>query len=124
MKRWVMLSLLMAGPSFAPAQESTTVEIAADELEDKIRGGLLGQIFGNLNGLAHEFKYIEEPGKVETYTPSLPKGAWTDDDTDIEWVYLAEMQKTGSFAIRPSRMAELWRANMNTGIWCANLYAR
>jgi len=24
----------------------------------------------------------------------------------------------------PPGMAELWRANMNTGIWCANLYAR
>src|SRR5689334_25073344 len=116
----LMLALLL---SAATPQEKTAV-LTAEELEDKIRGGLVGQIFGNLNGLAHEFKYIEEPGKVESYTPSLPKGAWTDDDTDIEWVYLAEMQKTGSFAIRPSRMAELWRANMNTGIWCANLYAR
>jgi len=121
MKRGLMLSLLLMG--MAP-QERKVVELPAEVLEDKIRGGLLGQIFGNLNGLPHEFKYIEEPGKVETYTPSLPKGAWTDDDTDIEWVYLAEMQKTGSFAIKPSRMAELWRANMNTGIWCANLYAR
>lgn len=111
---WVMLSVL--------AVQSR--DLPADVLEDKIRGGLLGQIFGNLNGLPHEFKYIDEPGKVETYTPSLPKGAWTDDDTDIEWVYLAEMQKTGTFAIKPSRMAELWRKNMNSGIWCANLYAR
>ena len=69
-------------------------------------------------------KYIKEPGKVETYTPSLPKGAWTDDDTDIEWVYLAEMQKTGTLYVPEKRIRELWQANMNGGIWCANLYAR
>src|SRR4051812_21715303 len=102
-----MLSLLLIG---AAPQDRRVVELPADELEDRIRGGLIGQILGNLNGLAHEFKYIDEPGKVESYTPSLPKGAWTDDDTDIEWVYLAEMQKTGSCGIKPARMAELWRA--------------
>jgi hypothetical protein len=93
-------------------------------LEDKIRGGLIGQIFGNLNGLPHEFKYIAEPGKVEIVHPGLPEGAWTDDDTDIEWVYSAEMASSGELAVPPARLAELWRANMNTGIWCANLYAR
>jgi hypothetical protein len=108
----------------AATQDSPTAEISAEDLEDKIRGGLLGQIFGNLNGLPHEMKYIKEPGKVESYTPSLPKGAWTDDDTDIEWVYLWEMQRTGELLVPPKRIAELWRANMNGGIWCANLYAR
>jgi ADP-ribosylglycohydrolase len=112
---WVMVSLLLA---------QQTADLPADVLEDKIRGGLVGQIFGNLNGLPHEFKYIAEPGKVESYTPGLPKGAWTDDDTDLEWVYLAEMAKSGELAVPPARLAELWRANMNTGIWCANLYAR
>src|SRR6185503_4595240 len=104
------------------SQETKT--LTAEELEDKIRGGLLGQIFGNLNGLPHEFKYIEEPGKVETYTPSLPDGARTDDDTDIEWVYVAEMAASGRTFVPPARLAELWKANITKGIWCANLYAR
>jgi len=114
MLSWMMLSLLA----------TQSADLPADVLEDKIRGGLIGQIFGNLNGLPHEFKYIAEPGKVETYTPGLPKGAWTDDDTDIEWVYLAEMAATGELQVPPARLAELWRSNINTGIWCANLYAR
>ncbi len=120
------LALLLLVSCSAPAasQEKPTAEMSREELEDRIRGGLLGEIFGNLNGLPHEMKYIAEPGKVETYTPSLPKGAWTDDDTDIEWVYLIEMQKTGELYLPPKRIAELWRANMNSGIWCANLYAR
>ena len=37
-------------------------------------------------------EYIAEPGHVEKYTPALPEGAWTDDDTDFEWVYILEMQ--------------------------------
>ena len=53
------------------------VELSAETLRDKIRGGLLGQMLGNLNGLKHEMKYINEPGKVEQYTPALPEGAWT-----------------------------------------------
>lgn len=32
------------------------VELSAETLRDKIRGGLLGQILGNLNGLKHEMK--------------------------------------------------------------------
>jgi len=124
MKPALALLLLVSCAAPAATQDSPTAEISAEDLEDKIRGGLLGQIFGNLNGLPHEMKYIKEPGKVESYTPSLPKGAWTDDDTDIEWVYLWEMQRTGELLVPPKRIAELWRANMNGGIWCANLYAR
>src|SRR5215212_3103270 len=100
------------------------VEIGADVLEDKIRGGMLGQILGNLNGLPHEMKYIAEPGHVERYTPALPDGARTDDDTDIEWVYLIEMQQTGKLLIAPDRITELWKQHINRGIWCANLYSR
>jgi len=111
----LVLSLLLS-------QETKT--LTAEELEDKIRGGLIAQIFGNLNGLPHEFKYIEESGKVETYTPGLPEGARTDDDTDIEWVYLVEMERAGKTLLPAERIGSLWRENMNKGIWCANLYAR
>jgi ADP-ribosylglycohydrolase len=113
--------LLLA--SMALAQERS-VEIQADVLEDKIRGGMLGQILGNLNGLPHEMKYIAEPGNVANYTPSLPDGARTDDDTDIEWVYLLEMQKTRQLLIPQNRISELWKQHINRGIWCSNLYAR
>jgi len=100
------------------------VEMTAAELEDRIRGGLLAQIIGNMNGLAHEFKYFGEPGAVEQYTPELSQGARTDDDTDIEWVYVGEMQKTGEIFIAPERISELWKVHINRGIWCANAYAR
>lgn len=118
-----LLAILLFVPAAGP-QEPKTVEMGEEELVDRIRGGLLGQILGNLNGLPHEFKYIAEPGKVEAYTPGLPKGAWTDDDTDIEWVYLVEMEREGKLYLPERRIGELWRENMNSRIWCANLYAR
>jgi hypothetical protein len=106
------------------AEKFTSVEISAEMLEDKIRGGLLGQILGDLNGLPHEMRYIHEPGNVAAYTPSLPQGAWTDDDTDIEWVYVTAMHKNGQLILSPDQIIGLWRAHINRKIWCANNYAR
>jgi hypothetical protein len=85
---------------------------------------MLGQILGNLNGLPHEMKYIDKPGNVETYTPSLPDGARTDDDTDIEWIYLTHMGSQHTLILPPDRITDLWKTHINRGIWCANLYAR
>jgi len=95
-------------------------EIPLATLEDKLRGGLLGQLLGNLNGLPHEMKYIAEPGGVESYTPALPQGAWTD----IEWVYVTAMHRTGILRLPPEQISALWKKHINRGIWCANRCAR
>ncbi len=106
------------------AASPRTVDMPAETLRDKIRGGLLGQILGNLNGLPHEMKYIHEPGNVENYTPALPEGARTDDDTDFEWVYIVEMQRENQVMLSSNRIADLWRERINRGIWCSNRFAR
>ena len=100
------------------------VEISAEDLEDKIQGGLLAQLLGNLNGLPHENKYYNEPGNVEQYTPALADGARTDDDTDIEWVYISAMQRDRTVLLGPGRITALWKQHINDHIWCANLYTR
>ena len=122
---WIVAAILgwMAAGACA-AEPGRMAEMPADVLRDKIRGGMLGQILGNLNGLPHEMKYIDEPGNVEHYTPSLPEGARTDDDTDFEWVYIVAMQKENQLFISPAQIAQLWRQRINKGIWCANHYAR
>ena len=117
-------ALCLACPVAAGQEKRDEVVVPAERLEDQIRGGMLGQILGNLNGLPHEFKYIAEPGNVQKYVPSLPEGARTDDDTDIEWVYVTEMQKSGKLYVPEERIVELWKTHVNRGIWCANLYAR
>jgi len=100
------------------------VEISAEDLEDKIQGGLLAQLLGNLNGLPHENKYYDEPGDVRKYTPALANGARTDDDTDIEWVYISAIQRDRTVLLSPERITALWKQHINDHIWCANLYTR
>src|SRR5262245_6502493 len=96
---FVAALLLLAAPASRARMHadegSPLLQFDSDQLEDKIRGGMLAQVIGNLNGLPHEFKYIDQPGSVERYIPGLPDGAHTDDDTDIEWVYLREIARTG-----------------------------
>ena len=101
-----------------------TVEITEEMLRDKINGGIIGQFFGNLNGLAHENKYTSEPGNVETYIPDLSDGAFTDDDTDIEFMYIYHMLKSGRLMLDYDEIFRLWLENINDKIWCSNRYAR
>ena len=103
---------------------SVWVQLPAEVLRDKIRGGLLGQMLGNLNGLEHEMKYINESGNVQKYVPGLPEGAQTDDDTDLEWVYIIAMQRHNAIMLSPDLIVRLWKEHINKRIWCANQYAR
>ncbi len=118
--------MMLAGtlPLLAQSGHRATAEIPADLLEDKIRGGFLGQLLGDLNGLKHEMKYILDPGNVEEYTPELPDGGWTDDDTDVEWPYLLEMQRTNTLLIPYRNIPEIWKKHINRRIWCSHLYLR
>lgn len=110
---------LVCAHTHAADLQGDTFELPAAVLEDKIRGGLLGQLLGNLNGLPHEFKYLQKPGSVTDYTPALPQGARTDDDTDIEWVYVFAMEKADTLFISPARITQLWKTHINDHIWCA-----
>lgn len=98
--------------------------ISAKDLEDKIRGGLLAQIIGILNGLSHETRCVEEPGEVQDYVPSLPQGARTDDETDLEWMYVTMTVQRGTHFSPYPHVAELRKEHVNAGMWCANEYAR
>jgi len=128
MRRFLKLAILMFLLSISCNKkvdiESGLKEISAQDLRDKIRGGLLGQILGNLNGIPHEMQYIDEPGNVIDYTPALPNGARTDDDTDFEWVYIKVMQDENEIFLSSERLAELWKERINRRIWCSNRYSR
>jgi len=125
-----ILTLLTIGPLtksgiiYGVDGSNKSMEFPAEVLRDKIRGGLLGQLLGNLNGLQHEMKYINEPGNVQEYVPALPEGARTDDDTDLEWVYIVAMQRHNEIMLPPHLIAQLWKERINKRIWCSNQYAR
>ncbi len=116
--------ILAALSALASAAGTGEIEVPADVLQDKIRGGLLGQMIGDLNGLVHEMKYIAEPGDVLGYVPALPEGAWTDDDTDLEWVYVLALEERRATSIPFPEIPALWKVHVNRKIWCANHYAR
>ncbi len=124
MRHLLPLLLLLVTSTTHAADAPRFVDLPFDELRDRVRGGVIGEIFGDLNGLPHEMKYIANPGQVEHYIPSLPNGAWTDDDTDIEWVHHVEMDTSGKTLVPYPRVVELWKAHINKGIWTANAYAR
>jgi hypothetical protein len=117
--------MLAAGlPLLAQTKRGAAAVIPADVLDDKIRGGFLGQIVGDLNGLKHEMKYILEPGNVQEYTPALPDGGWTDDDTDVEWPYIVEIERSRNFLLPYRRISAIWKRHINRRIWCSHLYVR
>src|SRR5215470_12332909 len=124
MQRRSFLTTLAGLPLFAEKKSGQTTVMPAVVLADKIRGGFLGQVIGDLNGLKHEMKYILDPGNVEQYTPALPDGAWTDDDTDVEWPYILEIQKTHNLLLPPEVISEVWKKHVNRRIWCSHLYLR
>jgi hypothetical protein len=122
-----LLSLISVGLSTCLAPQSAgkrRLDIPVAVVQDKVRGGLLGEMLGDLNGLKHEMRYIAEPGNVLSYVPELPQGAWTDDDTDIEWIYVLEMQRSREMMLSPQRIAELWKRHINRYIWCSHQYLR
>jgi len=108
-----------------PASAADTVDIDRAELLDRIYGGWLGQMIGNLQGLPHEFKYKDAPrAELPDYVCGLPKGGWTDDDTDIEWVHIDAIDKGAPLKIPYPQVRQLWLANMHAGIWVSNLNVR
>jgi len=102
------------------AKRSRDIPVAV--LQDKIRGGLLAHLLGDLDGLKHEMKYIAEPGGVAEYSPSPVEGARPDNDT--EWVYIVAMQRRGVTMIPAKDIPALWQERINRLFWCADQHAR
>ncbi len=103
------------------------VNIRMDELKDKIAGAWIGQIIGNIYGLPHENKYINAPGPENWpfgYNRNLDKlklhnGAFSDDDTDIEYMYLLQMEKYG-YEPTYGQLKAAWTHHVRDRVWLAN----
>lgn len=102
-------------------------KISKKEYQAKVYASWLGQCVGNIYGLPHENAYIDEPGPENwpygygRMTERLKKvnGAFSDDDTDIEYMYLLAMEK---FGIEPKLkdLAGLWMYHVRDRVWLAN----
>lgn len=118
------LAVIVYGEQLLQAQNVKWGKISADELRDRIYGGWVGMLVGGLEGLPHEFKYRDKPRDDLPEFTFLAGGARSDDDNDIEWTHLWFMYKEDTLFLPYPRLAEIWRANMNQGIWRANRAAR
>ena len=120
----MLLTMLIVFASCSNKEEINKEIVTEEYLKDKINGGIIGQFFGNLNGLIHENKYTDEPGNVTTYVPDLSEGAFADDDTDIEFVYIYHMNLANEVILPYHKIYDLWIENITEHIWCSNRYAR
>ncbi len=121
--------------------------ISEEELLDKISGLWLGQLVGNYMGFPFENLYVDEPipmlvdriytyaddktlkinrddlrGYIPIFTAAV-EGAFSDDDTDIEFVTLHAVEKYG-LDITHAEITEMWKKHINRKIWVANRTAR
>jgi hypothetical protein len=127
LKRFSILVLIICITAACYPQDRQPVTIKVSELGDKIAAAWIGQMIGNIYGLPHEGKYITAPGP-ETwpygYTKNLDKlkkydGAFSDDDTDVEYMYLLQMGKYGP---EPSyaQLRDAWLYHIRDRVWLAN----
>lgn len=121
--------------------------ISRAELRDKISGFWIGQLAGNYMGFPFENVYVDEPcplfvdryytwqdeasirmnrEDLRGFVPILAaafEGAFSDDDTDIEFVTLHAVEKYGLDITYPEITA-MWKQHINRKIWVANRTAR
>lgn len=138
----LLLAALTVRPSVA--EERT---ISREDLLDKITGFWVGQLVGNYMGFPFENVYVDKPipflvdryytfrddpaihmnrDDHRSYLPVLVtmfEGAYSDDDTDIEFVTLHAVEKHG-LDLNYAEVTEMWKKHINRKIWVANRTAR
>jgi hypothetical protein len=131
MHRLARMTILAFLPMVLCACSVTERRIRVAEYEDKVYASWLGQCIGNMYGLAHENIYLDEPrttpieGWAEKSLKQIREynGAFSDDDTDIEYVDLFLMEKYGPEPTYEN-VTEFWIRCINKYIWVANRSAR
>ena len=140
---FLILCILSAGLAFP----QTMRKISQEELRDKIAGYWIGQCVGNYLGFPFEGTYEKDPVPVlvdryysfeDDSSLAINRGdlrgycrivaywlgaAFSDDDTDIEYVTLHALEKYG-LDISYEEITEMWKNHINRNIWCANRTAR
>ena len=141
-----------------PPCPAPALPVLKDVLYDKLMGYWVGQLVGNFMGLPFEFTYWDEPMPLEPQTyydehtanasglnvngpcetdlrGCIPQtlhrlqGAYTDDDTDIEFVTMHAITEHG-LDLNYEQIAEYWKKYINIKVdgndtlWFANRVAR
>ena len=121
MKRLSLITLCLLALSCA----QKPLEITRTQLKEKIAGAWIGQMVGNIYGLEYENKFVDEPGEGPfVFNKAMTKmeavdGAFSDDDTDVEYLYLMMMEHYG---VDPTydQVTERWKYHIRDRVWLAN----
>lgn len=120
LSRWagaLCLAAVLAVGSNAAAQEFR--EISLDDLENRVRGGLAGQVVGVTYGAPTEFRWLGKMVEGEiSWKPSMVRAALNQDDLYVEMTFVEVMDRVGldatteqyGDAFRDSKY-NLWHAN-------------
>ncbi len=119
----VLMMIMIFGCS-----KDQTLKISVEEYQDKVYASWLGQIIGNIYGLPHENAYINESGPNE-FPYGYPEymlermkeldGAFSDDDTDFEYIYLTAMEEYGPEPTYAD-LTDKWLYHVRERVWLAN----
>lgn len=121
----VAICLMAFAAHAESAGEAKTSWISETELRDKIQGAWVGTLIGGLEGLPHEYKYLDEPAAdLPDFNVSISDGPRTDDDNDFELTHLYYMDQRNVLKIAYQDIPAIWLTNMKEGVWCANARAR
>src|SRR5690554_5489932 len=142
-KQFPLLVILLLVTFYSHGENYRTITKA--ELRDKLYGYWVGQLADNYIGFPFENLYEEEPipvfidryydhrdadtlgikmntddrrGYIRIMADALG-GAWSDDDTDIEFVMLHGLEKYG-LDLTYEQVAELRTSHINRFIWASN----
>ena len=107
-------------PLCAKAERS----IAADDVNDKMRGMWLGQLIGNMAGRDTEGDFDVSYPNPDPCVPWVINEIWDgDDDTDIEYIAIHILETEG-FDCNSSEIADQWRSHStSSGLYISNLQA-
>jgi ADP-ribosylglycohydrolase len=147
MKSWPLLVSVLVVTLFVEPCDAEPRKIGRQELLDKLTGFWVGQLVGNYMGFPFENVYVDEPipflvdryytfrddpairmnrDDHRSYLPILAgafEGAYSDDDTDIEFVTLHAVEKHG-LDLNYAEITAMWKKHINRKIWVANRTAR
>jgi len=122
----LFLTVILIAAFSSCTNEEDYYKISVEEYHQKVYGSWIGQIIGNIYGLPHENAYINEPGPdnfpigyLDLSRMQKVNGAFSDDDTDLEYMYLLQMEKHGP---EPTyeQLVEAWKYHIRNRVWLAN----
>jgi len=136
----MVLALGQLPAAFADASDARNPrQIDRQEYQRNLRAMWQAQCVANWTGLRSEGRRTWAPFLTDAdwgSTP-FPEAPWatleyltwldpwpSDDDTDVEYVYLHALSGLNANRLTPSQIAGAWTAHVNTDIWVSNATAR